>query len=109
MNMGAAESSVTAFFGKLADTWNTNDGTAFAGFFTEDGSLINPFGERADGRAALTAMYTEYFGGMLHGTTTSINLTTLRAIGMTTRSPTPIRRSTRPTATWSWPCTSSTC
>ena len=30
--MGAAESSVTAFFGKLADTWNTNDGTAFAAF-----------------------------------------------------------------------------
>ncbi len=79
--MGAAESSVTAFFGKLADTWNTNDGAAFAGFFTEDGSLINPFGERADGRAALTAMYTEYFGGMLHGTTTSITLTTLRGIG----------------------------
>lgn len=78
---GTAESSVTAFFGKLADTWKTNDGPAFASLFAEDGSLINPFGERADGRAALTAMYTEYFGGMLHGTTTSITLTTLRAIG----------------------------
>lgn len=78
---GTAESSVTAFFGKLADTWKTNDGAAFASLFTQDGSLINPFGERADGRAALTAMYTEYFGGMLHGTTTSITLTTLRAIG----------------------------
>ena len=30
--MGTAESGVTAFFGKLADTWNTNDGAAFAGF-----------------------------------------------------------------------------
>jgi uncharacterized protein (TIGR02246 family) len=77
---GTAESSVTAFFGKLAGTWKTNDGAAFAGLFTEDGSLINPFGERADGQAALTAMYTEYFGGMLHGSTTSITLTTLRAI-----------------------------
>jgi uncharacterized protein (TIGR02246 family) len=37
--MGTAESSVTAFFSKLADTWNTNDGAAFADFFTEDGSL----------------------------------------------------------------------
>ena len=27
---GTAESSVTAFFGKLADTWKTNDGAAFA-------------------------------------------------------------------------------
>jgi uncharacterized protein (TIGR02246 family) len=50
MNIETAESSVTAFFSKLADTWNTNDGAAFADFFTEDGSLINPFGERAAGR-----------------------------------------------------------
>ena len=27
---GTAESSVTAFFGKLADTWKTSDGAAFA-------------------------------------------------------------------------------
>jgi uncharacterized protein (TIGR02246 family) len=47
--MGAREDSVTTFFGKLAETWKTNDGAAFAGCFTEDGSLINPFGERADG------------------------------------------------------------
>jgi uncharacterized protein (TIGR02246 family) len=79
-NMGAAEESVTAFFEKLAETWNTNDGAAFAACFTEDGSLINPFGERADGRAALTTMYTEYFGGMLKGTTTSIDLTQLRRV-----------------------------
>lgn len=77
----AAQSSVTAFFEKVADTWRTNDGAATADLFTEDGSLINPFDERADGRAALAAMYTEYFGGMLHGTTTSINLTALRTIG----------------------------
>ena len=51
----AARSSVTAFFGKVADTWKTNDGAATADFFTEDGSLINPFDERADGRAALAA------------------------------------------------------
>jgi uncharacterized protein (TIGR02246 family) len=75
--LGTADSSVTAFFGKLADAWKTNDRAAFAGLFTEDGSPI----KRADGRAALPAMYTEYFGGMLHGTTTSITLTTLRAIG----------------------------
>jgi len=76
-----AEPSVTAFFGKVADAWKSSDGAAFGGFFTEDGSLINPFGERADGRAAVTAMYTEYFGGMLHGTTTTVSLTALRAVG----------------------------
>jgi len=78
--MGAAESSVTAFFEAMAAAWRANDGEAFAAFFTEDGSLINPFGERADGRAALTAMYSGYFGGMLQGTTTSIILNQLRPI-----------------------------
>ena len=79
--MGSPENSVVAFHQKLAAAWSANDGTAFAAFFAEDGSLINPFGERADGREALTAMYSEYFGGMLKGTTTSIrSLTHLRAI-----------------------------
>jgi uncharacterized protein (TIGR02246 family) len=78
--MEAAETSVRVFFESLAATWKSNDGAAFAACFTEDGSLINPFGQRADGRAALTAMYTEYFGGMLQGTTTTIELTNLRQI-----------------------------
>ena len=78
--MGSPENSVVAFHKKLAAAWSANDGTAFATFFAEDGSLINPFGERADGRGALTAMYSEYFGGMLKGTTTSISLTHVRAI-----------------------------
>ena len=65
---------------QAAAAWKANDGAEFAAHFTEDGSLINPFGERADGRAALTAMYSEYFAGMLAGTTTSIESTRLRAI-----------------------------
>ncbi len=79
--MGSTEDSVAAFHEKIAAAWSANDGTAFAAFFTEDGSLINPFGERADGRAALTSMYSEYFGGMLNGTTTSISLTHSRPVG----------------------------
>jgi uncharacterized protein (TIGR02246 family) len=74
------ESSVRAFFDRLSASWAENDGARFAAHFTEDGSLINPFGERADGRAALTAMYTQYFGGMLGGTTTTIDLTNVRAV-----------------------------
>jgi uncharacterized protein (TIGR02246 family) len=54
--------------------------TCVRGLFTQDGSLINPFGERADGREALTAMYSEYFGGMLKGTTTSVSVTHVRPI-----------------------------
>jgi uncharacterized protein (TIGR02246 family) len=71
---------VSALFAALAETWKSNDGAAFAAHFTEDGSLINPFGQRADGRAALTNMYEEYFGGILQGTTTSIELGTVRPV-----------------------------
>ena len=78
--MTAAEESVAAFYAKVAASWGDNDGAAFADFFTKDGSLINPFGERADGRDALRAMYSEYFAGMLKGTTTSVRLTHLRPV-----------------------------
>lgn len=78
--MGSPDSSIVAFHDKLAAAWRANDGAAFAAFFAEDGSLINPFGERADGREALTAMYSEYFGGMLKGTTTSISVSQLRPV-----------------------------
>ena len=79
--MGANEDGVGDFFAKLAEAWNANDGPAFAAFFVEDGSLINPFGERADGRAALESMYSDYFSGMLKGTTSSIDLGKVRPVG----------------------------
>lgn len=79
--MAPLASSVAAFFDELSAVWKSNDGAAAAALFTEDGSLINPFGERADGRAALAAMYTDYFGGMLQGTTTSVDVARVRAIG----------------------------
>ena len=58
------ESQLSAF----AEAWKENDGPGLAGFFVEDGSLVNPFGQRADGRAAVAAMYGDYFDGMLKGT-----------------------------------------
>jgi uncharacterized protein (TIGR02246 family) len=60
--------------------WNSHDGATLAGFFVTDGSLINPFGERADGRDAVGAMYSEYFGGMLRDTSTTFNLASVRDI-----------------------------
>jgi uncharacterized protein (TIGR02246 family) len=81
--MAGLDDSIAAAFARLADTWKTNDGAAFAACFVEDGSLINPFGERADGRAAIAAMYSEYFAGMLQGTTTKIDLTRARAVERT--------------------------
>ena len=76
----AAGEGVDAFFDLLADGWKTNDGVTVADFFVDDGSLINPFGERADGRGAIAAMYAEYFAGLLRGTTTTFILEAVRTV-----------------------------
>ena len=39
-----------------------------------------PFGQRANGRAAIAAMYCDYFGGMLRGTSTTLTLASVRAV-----------------------------
>jgi uncharacterized protein (TIGR02246 family) len=65
---------------RFAAAWKENDGSAVGSFFTDDGTLINPFGERAGGRGSVTAMYTKYFGSMLHGTSTKIDLVTVRDV-----------------------------
>ena len=79
--MGSETDAVAKFLNRFADTWASNDGAALGGSFTEDGSLINPFGQRADGREAIAAMYSEYFPGMLAGTTTAIAVESIRPVG----------------------------
>jgi uncharacterized protein (TIGR02246 family) len=74
------EVSVEEFFARFACAWKDNDGTEVGSFFVEDGILINPFGQPAHGRSAITAMYSEYFGGMLQGTSTTFNSTHVRSV-----------------------------
>lgn len=78
--MGQDGTTVETFFEQFSHAWTLNDGGALAPFFVDDATLINPFGERADGRAAVGAMYTEYFGGMLRGTTTTLTLESVRVV-----------------------------
>lgn len=73
--------AIKASLDRFCAAWQANDGTALGGYFTDDGSLINPFGQRADGRTAVAAMYTEFFAGMLRGTSTTINVASVRLIG----------------------------
>jgi uncharacterized protein (TIGR02246 family) len=79
--MSSTTNSAANFLGRVEETWSKNDGSALADLFTADGSLINPFGERADGRDAIAAMYSDYFAGMLAGTSTSFKLETVRPVG----------------------------
>lgn len=78
--MSALSDQIKLTFDRLTAAWKTNDGSAVAGCFTDDGSLINPFGQRADGRGAVAAMYTEYFGTILRGTTSTVNFGSARAV-----------------------------
>ncbi len=65
----------------FASAWKANDGPSLGQFFTDSGTLVNPFGQMADGRDAVTGMYSEYFNGMLAGTSTSIELAKVRDLG----------------------------
>src|SRR5262245_31611372 len=78
--MSAELDQIASTFDRTSAAWKANDGAAVAAFFVEDGSLINPFGERADGRTALAGMYAQYFAGMLRGTSTTVSLTSVRLV-----------------------------
>jgi len=79
--MSSLTDQIQSTYARLATAWKSNDGAAVAGFFTDDGSLVNPFGERAEGRGAIAVMYTQYFAGMLRGTSTAVKLGNVRAVG----------------------------
>jgi uncharacterized protein (TIGR02246 family) len=78
--MATQKEQIKQTYDRFAANWKTNDGPSVAGDFVEDGSLINPFGQPAKGRAAIAAMYAEYFAGMLRGTTTTFELTDVRPV-----------------------------
>jgi uncharacterized protein (TIGR02246 family) len=78
--MSDDRASVEAFYGTFTDAWKSNDAGQVAGHFAEDGTLINPFGQRADGREAVEAMYAEYFGTILRGSETSVRLDSVRSV-----------------------------
>jgi uncharacterized protein (TIGR02246 family) len=80
MSQSAQLDEMRSAHDRFALDWKTNEGAAVASSFVEDGALINPFGERADGRAAIASMYAEYFAGMLRATTTSFKLSHVRAV-----------------------------
>jgi len=78
--MSSQVDQVRSSLERFCAAWKTNDGPAVAALFVEEGTLINPFGERADGRTAVAAMYSEYFAGLLSGSSTTIDLASVRAV-----------------------------
>jgi uncharacterized protein (TIGR02246 family) len=66
---------------RFCAAWKTTDGVTLADCYVADGSLITPFGQRADGRSAVAAMYAALLAGPLQGTTTTISLARVRTVG----------------------------
>jgi uncharacterized protein (TIGR02246 family) len=79
--MSAHFDEIRSSLDDFSAAWKNNDGAALADCFVEDGTLINPFGQRADGRAAVASMYSEFFAGMLGGTSTTVDLASVRPVG----------------------------
>lgn len=73
--------SAEEFLDEFAEAWGKNDGKLLGDHFSNDGALINPFGQRADGRAAMATMYSRYFAGMLAGTSTTVRVESARPVG----------------------------
>ena len=54
---------------EFSAAWNKDDAKAMAGFFTEDGSLINPFAVEAHGRDEIEKLFTKEHSQMFKGST----------------------------------------
>ena len=72
---------IQADLDRFSAAWKSNDGAVLGAHYVEDGSLVNPFGQLAVGRGPVSAMYTEYFGTVLKGTSTVIRLGSVRPLG----------------------------
>ena len=72
--------TVRASLDRFSAVWTAEGGRRLGDHFSGDASLINPFGQRADGREAIAAMYAQFFTGLLAGTSSRIELLTARPI-----------------------------
>jgi uncharacterized protein (TIGR02246 family) len=68
----ADETAIKAAFETFAAAWNNADGAAMGMAYTEDGSLLDPFGTEARGREAVGELLGKTVTEFLKGSTTSI-------------------------------------
>jgi uncharacterized protein (TIGR02246 family) len=78
--MTALVDQISPTFAGITAAWASHDGAAVARHFAADATLVSPFGRRADGRAALAAMFTEYFEGAYRGSSIAFTIAHARAI-----------------------------
>lgn len=72
--------AIVDLFDRFSAAWNANDATALGRCYSEDGCLIDPFGRRADGRAAIADAFAGLFGGPMAGTSTLFAIDHVRTV-----------------------------
>ena len=74
------EASLQATLTRFNDAFNRREPKAFAAFWTDDGTLWNPLGHHAEGRAAVERLYREDGMKMYEGATASFTVTAVRKL-----------------------------
>lgn len=64
-----AEAAIQKVWTQFSDAWARGDAQARAKLWAEDGSVINPFGFEAHGRAAIEKLFEQESAGFAKGTT----------------------------------------
>ena len=64
----------------FAAAWAKDDAKALAGFFADDGDLVNPVGRMAKGRAEIEKLFSDEHSGPLKGTKIAASGCTVRLV-----------------------------
>ena len=80
-----SKNEIQEVFNNFASTWSsTHDANQLAGFFTNDGDLINPFGRMGTGRQGVMEVIKSDQMGPLKGSMMQMNISNVRMIGLDT-------------------------
>lgn len=65
----------------FADSWNSQDGTAYGEAYWPDAELVDPTGQVWDGREAIVEMHVHLWNGPARNTQVSASVRRIRPIG----------------------------
>jgi uncharacterized protein (TIGR02246 family) len=78
-----AKAEIERLSGEFVAGWNAHDARKMAAVWTEDGDLINPFGQSAKGRAEIEKFFEKEQATVMKGTTYKIESSSIRELDAT--------------------------
>lgn len=80
----ATKAAIERLDSEFVAAWNAHDAKKMAAVWADDGDLINPFGQKASGRAAIEKFFEAEQAGVMKGTTYAIESTSVRELDRNT-------------------------